>query len=205
VDAGVPERSSSGKLARVTTESTHRADFARNERRILDAAARVHSERPSPGMSGIAAEAGVGRATLYRHFATRDELIAALETELLDAAGAIIAQQSVRTDMSAADALGQIVEDLVEVRARYRLLFDWPDREEANRRDAGRRFDAPLLALIERGQREGGLDPEVPPRWILIALAGLTRRALKGYTDGEIELDDAKQLARRGLLRGFGA
>ena len=96
------------------------------------------------------------------------------------------------------------VEDLVEVRARYRILFDWPEREENHRLDAKRRFDAPLLELIERGQREGGLDPEVPARWILIALAGLTRRALKGYTEGEVELDAAKQLARRGLLRGFG-
>jgi AcrR family transcriptional regulator len=103
----------------VTTETTgHRADFERNERRILDAAARVMSERPSSGMAGIAAEAGVGRATLNRHFATREELISALETELLDAAGAIIAEQSARRDVSAADALGQIVEDLVEVRAR---------------------------------------------------------------------------------------
>jgi hypothetical protein len=45
----------------------------------------------------------------------------------------------------------------------------------------------------------------VPPRWVLIAFAGLTRRALKGYTDGEVGLEDAKRLARRGLLRGFGA
>jgi AcrR family transcriptional regulator len=85
----------------------HRADFARNERRILDAAARVLSERPSAGMAGIASEAGVGRATLYRHFATRDELIDALESELLDAAAAIIAQQSARTDVGAAEALGR--------------------------------------------------------------------------------------------------
>jgi len=183
----------------------HRADFARNERRILDAAARVLSERPSAGMAGIAAEAGVGRATLYRHFATREDLIAALENELLDAATAIIAEQSARSDVAAADALGQIVEELIEVRARYRLLFDWPDREEAHRRHAAARFDAPLMALVERGQREGGLDPGVPSRWVLIALAGLTRRALKAYTEGAIELDDAKRLARRGLLRGFGA
>src|SRR4051812_13030614 len=148
-------------------------------------------------MAGIAAEAGVGRATLYRHFATRDELIAALECELLDAAGAIIAEQLARTDVAAAEALAQVVEDLVEVRARYRLLFDWPEREGGDRRDSQRRFDAPLLALIERGQEEGDLDPDVPPRWILIALAGLTRRALQGYADGEIGLEDAKRLTRR--------
>lgn len=190
----------------MTAETTsHRADFARNERRILDAAALVLSQQPSAGMAGIAAEAGVGRATLYRHFATRDELISALEAELLDAAAAIIARQSARSDVGATEALGQIVEDLVEVRARYRLLFEWPEREEARRRNAASRFDAPLLALIARAQREGGLDPDVPARWVLIALAGLTRRALKGYTDGEISLEDAQRLARRGLLRGFGS
>ena len=182
----------------------HRADFARNERRILEAAARVLSERPGAGMAGIATEAGVGRATLYRHFATREELIDALEGELLDAAGMIIAEQSARRDVGPGEALGQIVEDLVEVRARYRLLFDWPEREEAHRIDGKRRFEAPLLAIIERAQDAGDLDAEVPARWVLVALAGLTRRALKAYTDGEIGLEDAKQIARRGLLRGFG-
>ncbi|HZG49948.1 MAG TPA: PP2C family protein-serine/threonine phosphatase [Thermoleophilaceae bacterium] len=56
-----------------------RADALRNRERILEAASTLLAQSPSATFAEIAAAAGVSRSTLYRRFADRDELIAALE------------------------------------------------------------------------------------------------------------------------------
>lgn len=55
-----------------------RADHARNRARILAAARELYSRRPvdEVQLEDIAAAAGVGRATLFRHIGGRDALIA---------------------------------------------------------------------------------------------------------------------------------
>lgn len=45
---------------------------------IVEAAFAVFSKNPSAALSDVAERAGVGRATLHRHFAGRDELVRAL-------------------------------------------------------------------------------------------------------------------------------
>jgi AcrR family transcriptional regulator len=56
-----------------------RADARRNQDRILDAAQGAFSEAgPYLPLDAIAARAGVSPATLFRHFANRDELVAAV-------------------------------------------------------------------------------------------------------------------------------
>ena len=54
-----------------------RADALANRERILDAAATLAADR-RVSMAAIAAAAGVGRSTLYRHFPTREDLNRAL-------------------------------------------------------------------------------------------------------------------------------
>jgi len=55
-----------------------RADALRNRERIVDAASRLLERSPSATLADIAAASGVSRSTLYRHFASREELEAAI-------------------------------------------------------------------------------------------------------------------------------
>jgi AcrR family transcriptional regulator len=63
-----------------------RADAARNRQRILAAAAAVFAERGLDASTAeIARRAGVGEATLFRRFPTKDDLIVAIIAEQMDA------------------------------------------------------------------------------------------------------------------------
>src|SRR3954468_20344029 len=71
-----------------------RADAERSIARILDAAVDALGEDPDASMSAIAKEAGVGRATIYVHFPTREALLDAVtERALHEVAGVIAAAE----------------------------------------------------------------------------------------------------------------
>src|SRR4051794_16351982 len=58
---------------------TQRADAARNAGRLLAAARQLIEERgPDVPIDDIARRAGLGNATLYRHYPTRSDLLAAV-------------------------------------------------------------------------------------------------------------------------------
>ncbi len=62
-----------------------RADAERNRRALLDAAVQVFGERGLDAtVAEIAARAGVGQGTAFRHFPTKEQLIAATVRDMLD-------------------------------------------------------------------------------------------------------------------------
>lgn len=74
-----------------------RADATRNREQLLDVATRMFaSAGAEPSMRAIATEAGVGIATLYRHFPTREALVDAVYRDqvsrLTTGARALLAQ-----------------------------------------------------------------------------------------------------------------
>lgn len=187
---------------------THRADFARNERRILDAAAQVLAAAPAAGMADIAGAAGLGRATVYRHFPTREALLEGLRVEALDAASAVV-NRCVATVLDGSDgavspgvALRRLVQELVDVGDRYRLILGQRD-DEAQREEARRRFEEPLTRLIARAQATGELDASQPASWVLVTLGGLLARVLEELADGRMEVEEAKQLVVHAVFEGF--
>ncbi|MGW8537994.1 TetR/AcrR family transcriptional regulator [Rhodococcus qingshengii] len=59
-----------------------RADAARNREQLLAAAEEEFAEKgPGVSVSEIAARAGLGKGTFFRHFASKDDMIAAVVTE----------------------------------------------------------------------------------------------------------------------------
>jgi TetR/AcrR family transcriptional regulator, mexCD-oprJ operon repressor len=154
-------------------------------------------------MSEVATAAGLARATLYRHFPTRADLVAAIRARAYDDAATAIA--ACRLDEgSATDALRRLVEGLIAVGDRYRFLQNEAEaRPEADRKRE-QELSQPVLAMIRRGQRSGELSPDVDPPWVTRTLEALIRSALRGITDGELTQPQAAQLVWRTTLRGLG-
>ncbi len=79
----IPETVPMQELVQLGGESRERADAARNREKVLAAASRLFAERGADhvSMDEIAAEAGVGKGTLFRRFGDRAGLAHALLDE----------------------------------------------------------------------------------------------------------------------------
>ncbi|MEM1396213.1 MAG: helix-turn-helix domain-containing protein, partial [Pseudomonadota bacterium] len=79
---------------------------------VLASAGAILARNPADSMADIASGAGVGRATLYRFFATREELIRALALESLkqiDNATETIPFETLTAEQSLAEIFEAIV------------------------------------------------------------------------------------------------
>lgn len=149
-----------------------RSDAERNRSALLEAAAEELARNPGASMGDIARAAHLTRATVYRHFGTREQLLEGLQAEALMRAGAAL--DGCRLDEGPPlDALRRAVEALAALGSRFRPLLvegadldpDFQDRRAA--------VLAPLLDVVRRGQREGSLQADLAPAWVVTALASL--------------------------------
>jgi AcrR family transcriptional regulator len=178
-----------------------RADAARNLDAVLRTGARLLAEDPATSMAAIAAAAGVDRRTVYRRFAGREALLAAVFAAKLDSSERVLDEARL-TEAPVAVALHRYVEGIIPV-AR-----EWPAGTRAMMRDdpvaAVRRQDqsARLDAFVERAVAEGLLEPGLPPGWARALLDGLVDTAAHRYPD--LAPPQAADLVVRTLLAGAG-
>jgi AcrR family transcriptional regulator len=105
-------------LNRVDAVLTMRSDVRRNRRVLLQAARELLTARSDVPMYEIARLAGVGQATLYRHFPDRAALVAAVAEENLEALEARVAS----TVPPGPDALAEVLRLSAETVARSGAL-----------------------------------------------------------------------------------
>ena len=93
-----------------------RSDVAHNHQTLIRAAtAAVHRQGPRVPMATIAADAGAGIGTLYRHFATREELLSYL-TRISFERVLANAQAAERAGATATEALQLFIEAAISQR-----------------------------------------------------------------------------------------
>lgn len=184
-------------------EKPLRADAVRNRRVILDAAIRVLADRPGASMAEIATECDMARATLYRHFADRDDLVTAIQIQATDAGAAALDEADLDRG-SAKDALLRAVEALVGVGDRYRVLASEAalSPEVLERRPA---VAGPLFAVVERGQNDGEFRTDLPAHWIVAALAAQLVLALREMGAGNLTQPEAAKRVASMLVDGITA
>lgn len=180
-----------------------RADAARNQRAILQSAARVLGQRPDASMQAIARAAGLHRTTLYRHYPTRTDLVAAIHRQALDDAERAVAEAR-PADGPATDAVGRVIAALTAVGDRY-LVLAHEHEPRAMVREREDEVIAPLVGLIERGQRDGEFRVDLPAGWFASALWTLLAAGLRASADEGIGAERAADRVRRTLLEGMHA
>lgn len=165
-----------------------RADARRNHARILAAAEQVFAQRgPSASTEEVAARAGVAIGTVFRHFPTKDDLLAAIVKELLASLTARVA--ALAADGDPTTALFTFTTELVEQAAARRTVLD-------ALATGGRMVElAPPLQtfrdavgqLLDRAQRAGTIRADVRLDEVMALLLAATQGAVHGAWDRELQ------------------
>jgi AcrR family transcriptional regulator len=176
LNALMPPRREPIELPVLNTVPAPRADAARNAARILDACERLFSERgvQNVSMDEIAAEAGVGKGTLFRRFGDRAGLARAVlgERERRFQEELIRGEPPLGPGAPARDRLVAFVAGLAEHLDRHGDLIQAAEAT-APHDDAVYRFYRTHVELLVREA-----DPEADSEFIADALlAMLTARA----------------------------
>ncbi|MET0188908.1 MAG: helix-turn-helix domain-containing protein [Pseudonocardia sediminis] len=139
-----------------------RADAARNHRRILDAAAAAFEEDgPESSLEEIAARAGVGVATLYRRFRTREQLIRAVFEDVFSAEIEPTAWSP--SDDPWADLTGALARAIDAISARQ-VILGLARETSAYDVETVHRYGRALERLLDRARDAGVVRPELTVR-----------------------------------------
>jgi AcrR family transcriptional regulator len=138
-----------------------RADAARNRELLLAAAADEFAEHGlDASVADIARRAGVGKGTVFRHFATKDDLLAAIVLDRVDALNAVGERL-----LKAADPDAALLEFLTAA-AHQRQQRDLSFLQEAGELNSEvTRVRAQMLetvdTLVERARNHGTVRADV--------------------------------------------
>jgi AcrR family transcriptional regulator len=150
-------------------ERPQRRDAARNRARLAHVAADAFGDQGlDVGVGEIARRAGVGVATLYRHFPAKADLVRAVLEQEVDALGA-----QVPAMVATADPLRAFLAAAVDLQSANRGLLDAlaaqsPDGEV--RRHLGERLLSALRPLAAAAHASGELRPDYGAEDLLVVV-----------------------------------
>jgi len=195
---------SSEVRAQMTPSATiargRRADAVRNAEAIVEAASRVLAEDPSASVQDVAVACGLHRATVHRHFASREELIHAVRVQAFRETQVEVDRLAADASLEPLAALEKITLALFDVGDRYRIyrftttLGPGIDRERDDVR-------MPMGAVIRRAQKAGDLRKDINPNLMVAAYGGLVFGMLPEIAKGDVS---PKKAAKHvlSILRG---
>jgi len=157
----------------MSTATSHlRSDAAENRGRILAVARELFAERGlDVQMATIARRAGVGVATLYRRFPTKESLINEVFADQF--AACVAGMDAAMADPDPWRGLTDVIERITEMQAADRgfsavFLASFPTTVEVRREHA--RALRGIEALIERAKQAGQLRPDFVPADLTLVL-----------------------------------
>jgi TetR/AcrR family transcriptional regulator, mexCD-oprJ operon repressor len=190
-------------MYRPGARSARRADAEHNTTRILDAATACLCRSSTASVGEIAKAAGVGRVTVYGHFPSREALVEAALTRVLERGEAVLVGLDLTGDPR--EALRTLIE------SSWRLMADAGAVLEAAQstlppgriRELHAKQARRVEELIGRGQSEGAFRADLPPSWLVSVLHYLLKGAAADVGAGRLDPSDAPHLIVATVLAAY--
>jgi AcrR family transcriptional regulator len=146
--------------------TTLRADAARNLELILEAAEEAFAEKGNSAcVADIATRAGVGQATIFRRFETKDDLIAAVFERKIQQL--VAAAETASRKRRAWEGLLQFMALVTEFQVRDRGFFQSMAQQlmenDQHLADLKQQVKDAVAGLVERAKADGDLREDISP------------------------------------------
>ncbi|WP_393055861.1 TetR/AcrR family transcriptional regulator [Streptomyces sp. LN549] len=169
---------------------------------VLRSAAALLTRKSTATMDEVAKAAGIGRATLHRHFAGRDALVRALEGLGIQEFGAAL-DAAVLDEGTSEEALRRFVAAIEPSAGLLSFLVTENQLFEGDEQNDGwDRLDARVAAFFRRGQERGEIRIDLTPAWLTEALYGLISSAAWAVQTGRVAAKDSSYMIVELLLGG---
>jgi AcrR family transcriptional regulator len=153
-----------------------RADAQRNRDKLLAAAAEAFAaEGENVALEAIAARAGLGIGTLYRHFPSREALVAAAYRNEVDAlcAAAAVLLESLPADQALRAWAERFADYIATKRSMGDALRSAACSDSPLFADTRERIVSALRLLLEAGAAAGTLRADVDPKDVIRVINGI--------------------------------
>lgn len=190
-------------MSRSAPAGTRRADARHNAEKILDAAIGCLSRSPDASMVDIAQASGVGRVTLYGHFSSREALVEAALTRVLDRGEETLSGLDLSDDPH--QALQTLIESSWLLMAQSSAVLEAakavlsPERVHELHAEPEQR----VRDLISQGQAQGAFRNDLPATWLASALHHILKGATADVNGGRMEPAQAPQFITQIVLAAY--
>ena len=158
---------------------------------------------PSISMGELAKTANISRATLYRHYETREVLIESIAFHCLDKAELVVKEVAARTEGSE-EFLREIMYAIAMMGNDY-FFIALTEIHRANMRIYNRTSEVvrSLHKHVDQAKSEGVIEEHVDTRWIPHYMHGLIYSAWHSACRGTLPHDKALELAIDAFFNGI--
>lgn len=152
-----------------------RADAVENRARIVEAARAAVTTSDELRLNAIARQAGVGQGTLYRHFPTREDLLAEVYRQDVDELVALAPRLlAAHEPLEALARWFDRVADYARVKRGVFAAVEVAVWQDLSRHSHGPIGDA-MTALLNAGKDNGTIRADVDARDVIILIGYLSR------------------------------
>ncbi len=181
---------------------------------LLDVVAEVLVADPSASLAKVAEAAGIGRTTLHKSYATREDLLTAVGHRAIDlweeavdsVAGTGPANDQHPSTEHADGGLAALTAAMIPIGPQLAFLWRTPAFDHVPELGVrGIAVELRCLAVLKQAQQRGVLAPDIPDWWLLNTYYSLVYVAAESIRSGDLAPRDAPDLVLATFTHGSGA
>ncbi len=146
-------------------------------------------------MQQIAAAAGLHRATVHRHFPSRDDLLDELRHRAFSASAEELRAVMAQPSSDPSDTLERATAALIGVGDRYRL-YRYTSWRSDETEDRAQEIGGGLVSILTDAREAGQVRSDLPVLQLAAAIGGLIWATLPQVADGSLTVGQAARITR---------